>query len=73
VNAVVARDVTWRRTRRPAFDFVLCVSEDLAVPGDAAQAAGLVRADLTGDQVSLDVYSRSLSSLPSRVARRIGA
>lgn len=35
-----------------------------------AQAAGLVRPDLPGAQVFLDVYSRSLGVLPSRRARR---
>ena len=40
------------------------------MPGDAAQAAGLVRADLTGDQVSSDAYSGSVSSKPSS-GRRI--
>lgn len=49
------------------------VAEDLALLNDGAQAARLVRADLPGVKVPMAVYSRNLSLLPSRGARRISA
>lgn len=64
MNAMVARDVTWRRTTRPGRSIAPCVA-DLAPLSDGAQAARLVQADPLYAQVSSDAYSGSMCSMRS--------